>query len=81
MIIMSYKRKGQLAYSLERKKHLRRYGRHVYWRLERLAEKKEIRQEVRDLIFGMLMTSACRLMVSNCLNGKDAKPFYGLLEA
>ena len=47
---MSYNRKCQLAESPEWRKHLRRCIRRFYWKRERLAEKYEIKSQLRDLL-------------------------------
>jgi len=59
---MSHKRKGQLADSNEWRKHLRPLFRRFYWKRERVAEKNEIKSQLRDLLLkpslvGLLGTS------------------------
>jgi len=44
---MAHKKKGQLAKSPQWWKHLKDWKR-VFWKRERQAEKKEIKQQVRD---------------------------------
>lgn len=45
---MSYKRKGQLAKSPERWKHLRKDLHRQFWKKERLEEKKYLRDYFKD---------------------------------
>lgn len=45
---MSNKKKGQLTAASERAKHLRKVGKHFFWRRERFAEKKMINEEVKE---------------------------------
>ena len=46
---MSYKRKGQLTTSSEWAKHLRKIGKRIFWKAERIEEKKEIKKEMTEL--------------------------------
>ena len=48
---MTHKRKGQLAESPEWRKHLRPFFKRFYWKLERLAEKEEIKDQLGELLF------------------------------
>ena len=45
---MSHKRKGQLVDCPEWRKHLRPLFRRLFWKRERLAEKYEINNQLRD---------------------------------
>jgi hypothetical protein len=45
---MGHKRKGQLAKSQEWAQHLRKIGRRIFWSRERMAEKAEIRKQLKD---------------------------------
>jgi len=47
---MTYKRKGQLTDTPEWKKHLRPICSRFYWKRERLAEKYEIKNQLRDSV-------------------------------
>lgn len=42
---MSYKRKGQLSTHIEWAKHLRKFGKKFFWKVERKAEKRLIKEE------------------------------------
>ena len=42
---MGNKRKGQLTTDSEWRKHLRKIGKRIFWKGERLAEKKMINKE------------------------------------
>ena len=44
---MSHKRKGQLTLSEEWAKHLRKFRRRQFWKGERIAEKKMIKNETK----------------------------------
>jgi hypothetical protein len=46
---MSHKRKGQLTVSSEWAKHLRKIGKHFFWKAERIEEKKDINNELTEL--------------------------------
>jgi hypothetical protein len=43
---MAHARKGHLVVALEWAKHLRRFGKKMYWHRHRHAEKKVVRREV-----------------------------------
>ncbi|OIQ15993.1 MAG: hypothetical protein BM557_10580 [Flavobacterium sp. MedPE-SWcel] len=43
---MSHKKKGQLTLDIEWRKHLRKFGKRVFWKGERKAEKKMIPDEI-----------------------------------
>ena len=45
---MSHKRKGQLTTSSEWAKHLRKFGKRLFWKNERLAEKKMIEKNTSE---------------------------------
>ena len=45
---MSNKKKGQLTTSPEWAKHLRKIGKRFFWKGERLAEKKMIKEELTE---------------------------------
>jgi hypothetical protein len=45
---MTHKKKGQLTVSIERGKHLRKYMKRLFWKRERLAEKKEISKTIEN---------------------------------
>lgn len=45
---MSHKRKGQLTTSSEWAKHLRKIGKRLFWKGERLAEKKMIEKNTSE---------------------------------
>lgn len=47
---MAHKRKGQLTVSGEWAKHLREYLRRQFWKKERVAAKKLIKKESRELL-------------------------------
>lgn len=47
---MSTKRKGLLIVSKEWAKHLRKFGKKMFWRRHRKAEKKEIHHDIRGVI-------------------------------
>ena len=46
---MANKRKGQLTSWIDWNKHLRKIGKRMFWKGERLAEKEMINREVSDL--------------------------------
>jgi len=45
---MSHKRKGQLTTWVEWHKHLRKIGKRIFWKGERLAEKELIDDELKE---------------------------------
>ena len=45
---MSHKRKGHLTTSGEWKKHLRPFGRKLYWGSERAAERDAVKKELSE---------------------------------
>jgi len=46
---MSTKKKGQLTTNSEWMKHLRKIGKRFFWKGERLAERKHIKEELKDV--------------------------------
>ena len=49
MVIMTSKKQGQLTSSTEWAKHLRKYGKKVFWHQERSAETLDINSQVFEL--------------------------------
>jgi hypothetical protein len=47
---MGHKQKGQLTTDIERYKHLRKIGKRIFWKGERMAEKKVVSQDLHDSI-------------------------------
>lgn len=46
---MAHKQKGQLTSFGEFHKHLRKVGKHFFWKSERAAQKKETENEVKQV--------------------------------